>query len=41
MKNKNIFIGDFPDNVRDKELSAEFSKYGKITSAKVMLDFSK
>jgi len=35
-----VFIKNLPDNIKDIDLEKEFSKYGKVLSARVMLDLS-
>jgi RNA recognition motif-containing protein len=33
-----LFVGSLPWSVRDQELKAEFEKYGKVISARVVTD---
>lgn len=35
---KNLYVGNLSYQVRDDELNALFSQYGKVTSARVILD---
>ena len=35
---KNLYVGNLSYQVRDDELNALFSQYGKVTSARVIID---
>ena len=35
---KNLYVGNLSYKVRDDELNALFSQYGKVTSARVIID---
>jgi len=35
---KNLYVGNLSYKVRDEELNALFSQYGKVTSARVIID---
>jgi RNA recognition motif-containing protein len=34
----NIYVGFLPENFNDQDLRAKFAEFGKVTSAKVIMD---